>query len=58
VPQGVLIKHVFHNNSWSWGAITHLCHRLHNIPVRSFFPPHCDPSPPRDRSSSASPPSS
>jgi hypothetical protein len=39
VPQGVLCKHVFHNNSWSWGVITHLCHRLHNITVRSFFLP-------------------
>jgi hypothetical protein len=42
VPQGVLCKHVFRNNSWSWGVITHHCHRLRNIPVQ-FFPP-CDPS--------------
>jgi hypothetical protein len=42
VPQGVLCEHVFHNNSWSWGVITHHCHRLHNIPVQ-FFPSR-DPS--------------
>jgi hypothetical protein len=38
VPQGVLCKHVSHNNSWSWGVITHHCHRLHNISVQFFFP--------------------
>jgi hypothetical protein len=45
VPQGVLCKHVFHNNLWSWVEITHLCHPLHNTPVRSFFSPPRDPSP-------------
>jgi hypothetical protein len=47
VPQGVLCEHVFHNNSWSWGVITHHCHRLHNVPVQFFSP---EQKTPRDAS--------
>jgi hypothetical protein len=53
VPQGVLCEHVFHKNSWSWGVITHHCHRLHNIPVQSIPPRDVSPAasrPPRDLS--------
>jgi hypothetical protein len=51
VPQGVLCKHVFRNNSWSWGVITHLCHRLHTYRFNFFFPEQNAAPPPRDASS-------
>jgi hypothetical protein len=56
VPQGVLCEALFCTHSWSWVEITHLCHPLHNIQVRSIFPPPRDPSPPHDPSSPAPPP--
>jgi hypothetical protein len=37
VPQGVLCECTFCTHSWSWVEITHLCHPLHNVPVRFFF---------------------
>jgi hypothetical protein len=48
VPQGVLCEGTFCTHSWSWVEITHLCHPLHNVPVRFFFSlPHATRDLPR-----------
>jgi hypothetical protein len=39
----VLCEGMFCTDSWSWVEITHLCHPLHNIPIRSIFPTPTQP---------------